>query len=117
MNMHTTADQYHSHARAARHSARVRLLRKVVPALAGAIGIAFMASIFLDPRAALTSTGDVASLGISGAAITMQNPKLTGFNKDSRSYEVTASRADQSINDPNKISLSNLTARIQTGYH
>jgi lipopolysaccharide export system protein LptC len=104
-----------AHAEAARHSARVKRLRRLMPGLAAAMGAAFLLSIFLDPRTALTSVGDVSELGISGAAITMQNPRMTGFNKDSRSYEVTAERADQSIKDSSQIGLTQLSARIQTG--
>ena len=44
----------------------------------------------------------------------MESPRLTGFRKDTRPYEVTASAATQDVRKPNLVELKDLRARIVT---
>jgi lipopolysaccharide export system protein LptC len=98
---------------AARHSRRVRFLRRAIP-VAGVLAIAFLVTrsvlgLIAAPEAS------VESLAISGRKIVMENPKLSGYKRDGRSYALTASSAVQDITVPNVVELSTLTARMQTG--
>jgi lipopolysaccharide export system protein LptC len=43
----------------------------------------------------------------------METPKLSGYRKDNRPYQVTAVNAFQEIRNPTQIELQALTARIQ----
>ncbi len=104
-----------AHRAAKQHSVRVKQLRRALPILTVLIGIGFFATMLLDSRMALTSQGSVDDLGVAGASITMENPKLTGFSKSSRPYEILATRAEQSLQEPNRVTLSELDAKIETG--
>src|SRR5689334_12303805 len=85
-----------AYAQARRHSVRVRILRKVIPlGTAVAIGIVLVIT-FGDPlgRVAGLTLGPIS---VSGTKITMENPRLSGFRKDARPYEVTAVAALQDV--------------------
>jgi len=98
---------------AARHSRRVRFLRRAIP-----LGMA-LALVFLVARSFVGFLGgiDAGTEGVSiqGRKIVMEKPKLSGFKRDGRSYELTASTATQDLKTPNVVELDRLTARMQTG--
>jgi lipopolysaccharide export system protein LptC len=98
---------------AARHSRRVRLLRRAIPlACAGTLVFLVLRSL-----AGLVTGGDAGVEGVSiqGRKIVMEKPKLSGFKRDGRSYELTAATATQDLRVPNIMDLDRLTARFQTG--
>jgi lipopolysaccharide export system protein LptC len=55
---------------------------------------------------------DVGHLSVSGDRVTMELPRLTGFNKNQQSYNVTAKSASQKITAPGLIDLTDLEAII-----
>ena len=99
---------------AARHSRMVRLLRIAVPlvvglAMAGVIAI----SIFNPFRALMKQLPiDMDNLVVSGTKITMESPHLSGFSPDQRPYEVWAKTATQDLNDPDRVELKTLRAKV-----
>lgn len=98
---------------AARHSRHVRLLRRAIP-----VGSALVLTFFVVRSVAgLFATPDLAAedVGIQGRKIVMEKPKLSGYKRDGRSYELTATSATQDITTPNTVELDALTARMQTG--
>ena len=101
--------------RAKRHSRNVRRLRIAVPAVTAIVAAALMVASWLDPMRILaglpTATGRMV---ISGTKITMESPKLSGFTKDSRPYELNARAAAQDITNPDVIELVDLRAKIET---
>ena len=97
---------------AVRHSRWVRLLRFGLPSIAMFLCAVFVWVVVHDPRTSLGPQLDVASIGLTGATITMQSPRLTGFDKEQRPYEVTAVRAEQSLVEPSKIDLTDMNARM-----
>lgn len=100
-----------AYAQARRHSRRVRWLKRAIPA--GAIaGIGLVLAIAtLDPFGRMGGL-TLGPVSLSGAKITMENPRLTGFRKDTRPYEVTATAAMQDVRKPNLVELKDLKARI-----
>jgi lipopolysaccharide export system protein LptC len=111
----TRAERARAFDAARRHSRLVRLLRVAMPVAALVITAGFVVTVVLDARAPLTVTADAGSLGVSGAAVTMERPRLTGYSNDNRAYEVTAGRAEQSLSEPQRVDLVDLNARLQTG--
>jgi lipopolysaccharide export system protein LptC len=100
--------------RARRHSRFVRLLRVALPVLIALILGGFMLSTWLDPMRILArSPIDPGKLVISGTKITMQAPKLSGYTRDARSYELIARSAAQDITNPNVIELHDIRAKIE----
>jgi lipopolysaccharide export system protein LptC len=100
-------------AAARSHTSLVRVLRVAVPGLAVLVVAAFFAIIATDPRNALTSSENAQALGVQSGTITMEAPHLTGFNANGQTYEVIAKRAEQRTDDPGKVALNALIAKVQ----
>jgi len=95
---------------ARRHSARVRFYKRVIP-IGTAVAVAALVAITL----AAPSVPGGLSLGpisFSGTKVTMESPKMTGFHKDKRPYEVTATSAIQDVRKPNVIELNQMRGRL-----
>ena len=100
---------------AARHSRRVRILRVLIPAGAGlAVAGTVAATAWLQPLRALTKVPiEIGSVVVSGTKITMEAPKLTGFTRDNRAYNVTADAASQDLVNPTVLELSGVRAKFE----
>jgi lipopolysaccharide export system protein LptC len=100
--------------RAARHSRRVRLLRVAIPIVIVLILGATTLVSWLDPlRILVRLPTEAGRLVISGTKITMEAPKLSGYTRDHRWYELTALSAAQDITQPNVIELNEVRAKVQ----
>jgi lipopolysaccharide export system protein LptC len=99
---------------ARRHSARVRVMRIGVPALALAgLGIVVLVT-WLNPLRAIPALPVSAdNLIVSGTKITMEAPKLTGYTRDNRAYNITAEAAAQDITNPTVLELTGIRAKIE----
>jgi lipopolysaccharide export system protein LptC len=99
---------------AMRHSRRVRIIRLAIPVgflAAAAVGLL---AARLDPMRMLTALPvDFGSLVISGTKITMQQPRIAGFTRDSRPYELTAHAAAQDVANPDTIELQGLHGKTE----
>jgi lipopolysaccharide export system protein LptC len=100
-----------AYADAMRHSTRVRFFKRAIPlGSALSIGMVLVISIF-DPFGRLGGL-DLGPIHLNGTKITMEQPKLSGFRKDARPYEVIAVSATQDVKKPNIVELKDLKARI-----
>jgi lipopolysaccharide export system protein LptC len=111
---HAKADTERLFRAARRHSRFVRFLRGAIPIsllliLAGIGGIAF----FNPFRALAKLPIDPSRLGVAGTKITMEAPRLGGFTRDGRPYELTARAAAQDITNPGVLELKDIHARVQ----
>jgi lipopolysaccharide export system protein LptC len=99
---------------ARRHSGRVRLLRRAIPGGAAAAIVLFALFIVFNPlRAVRELPIDPGKLVVSGTKITMEAPKLTGFTRDNRAYNVTADAAAQDLTSPTVLELTGVRARFE----
>lgn len=100
---------------ALRHTRFIKFLRFLIPvgSLLTVVGIIVVA--VFDPFGRLPKGVSIGAVSFNGSQITMELPKLTGFRKDLRPYEVTASAARQDIRSPSIIDLTDLKARIGMG--
>jgi lipopolysaccharide export system protein LptC len=98
---------------AARHSARVRWLRRLIVfgALATCFGVVWYS--WFRTRDTADAHFSLESIGISSDKVTMERPRMTGVRRDGRPYEVTADSGVQSPRDPNRTDLTNLDARLR----
>src|SRR5229473_2779058 len=55
---------------------------------------------------------DIGSLVVSGTKIMMQQPKLAGFTRDNRRYDLTAQAAGQDIAKPDIVELHGIHATM-----
>ncbi|GGC46581.1 LPS export ABC transporter periplasmic protein LptC [Chelatococcus reniformis] len=96
---------------AAHHSGYVRLLRRVIPiGAAVAVVLLIIASAF-NPFGGLKGI-TMGPISMTGTKVTMEQPKLTGFRKDNKPYEVTAVAAAQDVRKPNVVELQQIKARL-----
>jgi lipopolysaccharide export system protein LptC len=100
---------------AVRHSRHVRMLRIAVPAaavLALVGGIGFPA--LLGPVRMLSKMPvDIGSVVVSGTKIMMQQPRIAGFTRDNRRYDLTAQAAGQDITKPDLVELQGIHATME----
>jgi lipopolysaccharide export system protein LptC len=99
---------------ARRHSRVVRILRIAIP-LAVVLGFTGVFLItYLNPLRMLARLPiDVSNLVVSGTKITMEQPRLSGFTRDERAYELSADAAKQDLTKPDLIELRNIRAKVQ----
>jgi len=100
---------------AVRHSRHVRILRIVVPLSVVAVvvgGTAF--TMLVKPLRVLTGANvDVGSLVVSGTKIMMQQPRLDGFTRDNRRYNMIAQAAAQDLTKPDVVELHGINATME----
>jgi lipopolysaccharide export system protein LptC len=99
---------------ARRHSARVRALRIGVPAAAfTGLGIIVLVTWFNPLRTIPPLPVSAGNLVVSGTKITMEAPKVTGYTRDNRAYNITAEAAAQDITNPTVLELTGIRAKIE----
>jgi lipopolysaccharide export system protein LptC len=103
----TLADAY---AVAARHSRLVRRLKVILPLVAVLIGVVFIGVSVV--RAFLPENLQVENATIENGKIVMQNPAISGRNKQDISYSMKAVRALQDIANPDIITLETIHAEM-----
>ncbi|NRP71925.1 hypothetical protein ILFOPFJJ_02818 [Ensifer psoraleae] len=99
-----------AYASAARHSALVKRLKVVLPLAASVIAMIFVAVSFV--RAFLPEELQLETATIEDGKIVMQNPAISGRNKQDISYSMKAQRALQDIANPDLITLETIHAEM-----
>jgi lipopolysaccharide export system protein LptC len=107
---HTGPTVNDAYERAARHSQRVKRLKIVLPIIAIIIAVIFTAISIV--RTMLPEELQIENATIENGKIVMQNPAISGRNKQDISYSMKAQRALQDIANPNLITLENIHAEM-----
>lgn len=102
-----------AHARAYRHSGRVRAMRRLIPVVAGG-AVALLLAYLFNPFAAPLPGVSVGPVTLAGSKVRMENPRLSGFRQGTRGYEVTADAALQDVRKPSQIELQQMHGHIAT---
>ncbi|WP_188052394.1 LPS export ABC transporter periplasmic protein LptC [Aureimonas fodinaquatilis] len=97
-------------ARANQHARRVRRLKVALPLLAGAIIVAGLAATWLARSAPVDLT--VAATTIQNGQLVMEDPRMSGKDKNDRPYFVTAQRAMQALDRTGAIDLEGINANL-----
>lgn len=97
---------------ARRHTLLVRFLRRAIPVGAVVAVVGLVVTPFLHPLQGVAGFS-LNSVGITGGKVKMESPRLTGYRKDNRPYEVTAVEALQDIRNPTQVEMTTMVARIQ----
>ncbi len=97
---------------AGRHSVRVRFLRRaIVVVCVAAVSMVAIVALF-DPFRRLPRNISIGQVRVEGTRITVELPKLAGFQKDGRPYEVMARAGVQDTTTPNTVELVGIDAKI-----
>jgi lipopolysaccharide export system protein LptC len=93
----------------------VRFLRRAIPvSLVAALLGAAAGWFVLKPLSLLAKLPvDLGSLVISGSKIMMQQPRVAGFTRDNRRYELLAQAAGQDVTKPDLVELHGIRATIE----
>ncbi len=99
---------------AMRHSQRVSRLRRGI--VWGVGGIVAVCAVFLAYHFISHLAVDLrfANIAFQGARITIEQPRLVGYQKDGRAYELKARVGVQDIHKPDVFELQGLEARLDT---
>lgn len=97
-------------AAAKRHSRLVRSLRVILPVIVALGGAAFLATIYVVPKFASSFTHG--KIDIQSNSLVMDAPRVSGFSGTRRSYELSARRAIQSLENPKVVTLEAIAARL-----
>jgi lipopolysaccharide export system protein LptC len=97
---------------ASRHSSHVAMLRRLILASAILGSASFVIVTWFNPFAAPKAEVSVKGTNLDGTRVTMEQPRLAGYRKDGRPYEVNADTGVQDVRQPNVIELNNLDAKI-----
>jgi lipopolysaccharide export system protein LptC len=102
--------------RAMRHSRRVRAMRWAVPAGLAVLLLIVTVMSYFDPMRVILARlpGSATGMVISGTKITMQAPKLSGYTRDQRWYELSARGATQDVTKPDLLELDTIRAKIDS---
>ena len=100
---------------ARRHSRLVRVLRFGIPgALVVSLLVAVAVSLLSNPLRMLSKIPiDIGKLVVSGTKIMMQQPRIAGFTRDNRRYDLTAQAAGQDITKPDFVELQGIRAIME----
>jgi lipopolysaccharide export system protein LptC len=108
------SDVDHAVRKAGRHSIMVRVVRIALP-IAVVAGVSVLVlSTYFSPMQMLDKLPSVSGkLAVQGSKITMELPRIAGFTRDSRAYELNAETAVQDILAPDLVELQNLRAKME----
>ena len=99
---------------ASRHSLLVRVMRIGLP-VSVVVGLsALVLNAYFKPMQIFEKLPSVSGkLAVQGSKITMELPRIAGFTRDSRAYELNAESAVQDIAKPDIVELQNLRAKME----
>lgn len=99
---------------ARRHSARIRLFRRL--AIAGSLLAIILVSAvaFIGQSRRLPVDVSLGKVGLEGTKVTLDSPKITGVQKDGRPFEIKAHSAIQDVAAPTVIELLGIESTIGT---
>ncbi|GJE15687.1 lipopolysaccharide-assembly, LptC-related protein [Methylobacterium marchantiae] len=103
-----------AHARARNHSTQVRYLRRLIPLSAGAAIVALLVGTLFNPFGTVLPAVTMGPVTLSGTKVKMENPRLSGFRKGDRGYEVIATAAFQDVRKPTLIELQAMKGHLVT---
>jgi lipopolysaccharide export system protein LptC len=97
---------------ARRHSRYVRFFRRAIPVMLLAILGGVAAAAYFQPIILANLPLDPAHLVLSGSKINMESPRIGGFTRDGRPYDLTARTAAQDLATPGVLELTDVVAHV-----
>jgi len=92
----------------------VRIMRVGLPIGVVASLLVLVLTTWFSPMQIFEKLPSVSGkLGVQGSKITMELPRIAGFTRDSRAYELNAESAVQDVLTPDVIELQNLRAKME----
>jgi len=96
--------------RARKHSNRVQILKRMLP-IVGVLAIVVIIGSLFFSGSNLPSV-DIGSLRLEEGKLVMDSPELSGTDSNKRPYSMTATRAVQNTDKPDRIALEDIQAQL-----
>lgn len=109
-----TAGRESAFPEALRHTARVTRLRRAILWGAGGMVALVLLGLAVSSLRLLPVDLNLARVALKGTRIVIESPKLVGYRKDGRPYEVRARVGVQDISTPDVFELEGLDVRVET---
>jgi lipopolysaccharide export system protein LptC len=97
---------------AGRHTARVRKLRRAIIGLSVGAVVGVIGYVVIDPFRRASGPFSVDNIGVEGTRVTMEAPRMNGYRKDGRPYDMRAAKGIQDVRKPTLIDLVDVDAKI-----
>jgi len=108
------SDVEHAVRVAGRHSVAVRVVRIGLPIAVVIALTGLVLNTYFKPMQIFEKLPSVSGkLAVQGSKITMELPRIAGFTRDQRAYELNAETAVQDIAKPDIVELQNLRAKME----
>jgi lipopolysaccharide export system protein LptC len=101
--------------RARANTARVKFLRIAIVGSCSIAALLLAFIVFFDPFGKLPQNVSIGGVGLDGTRVTIDSPKITGFRKDGRPYDVRATTGYKDILKPDVTELVGVDARVGMG--
>jgi lipopolysaccharide export system protein LptC len=98
------------YTQALKHSTKVKFWKFLFPLLGLGV-IAIIAGTMVIKSVEVPEVA-IESIEVNDGKLVMENPKLNGFDKAQRPYNLTASRAIQDASNPNQVELEEINAQL-----
>lgn len=108
-------DAERAFAKAKRHSRHVRVMRIGIPIGVMLVMVLVVVATWFNPLRLLANSLpiDMNNLVVSGTKITMEAPRLSGFTRDQRAYDLVARAAAQDLTKPDLVELTDIKAHVE----
>ena len=91
----------------------MRFLRIALPVIVVLLVAGFAGAAWFNPlRFVAKLPNGAGTLTISGTKVTMELPRIAGYTKDARAYELSAQSADQDLMSPENVELKGIAAKV-----
>jgi lipopolysaccharide export system protein LptC len=102
----------------ARHSRVVRLFRRAIPVALLVVLVGVVANAYFKPLRILAKLPiDPGHVVVTGSKINMEAPRLGGFTRDGRPYDLTARTAAQDLTNPGVLEMTDVLAHVTLQDH
>ncbi len=108
----SASDRARGFGRARRHTRVVRIMRRLLPAVAAIVVVGYV-TVVLRTMGWVEGLPQVEISKIIPENLTMHNPRYEGFNDDGGSYVVTAKTAIQDLTDLSRVTLNDIVGDLE----
>lgn len=106
----STDNREREYQEALKHSTKVKFWKITFPIIGVLVILGIMGALFIKSFAVPDIT--VERIDISDGKLVMENPELSGFDKNKRPYNLTATKAIQDASNPNQVELEDILAEL-----
>lgn len=106
----STDNRENEYQEALKHSGKVKFWKIAFPAMAIIMILGIVGALIFNSLKVPDIT--VERINLTDGKLVMENPELSGFDKEKRPYKLTASKAIQNAENPSQVELLQIVAKL-----